>query len=98
VKKPHGDECLSLVLLHELVNRLAVLDHVLGLEAGEHRHPPPDRPGPQGPERGRFERTALRDPGADVEQHRDEQQRRGEVVHRRVETRPVETEHADPWE
>ena len=43
---PHGDECLSLVLLHQLVNRFAVLDRALGLEAGEHRDPPPDHPGP----------------------------------------------------
>src|SRR5207245_10060821 len=69
----HRHQRERLVRLHELVNRLAVLDGVLGLESGDHGHPAPDHADPQRPARGGLEGGAFREPRGDIEQHRHEQ-------------------------
>ena len=43
---PHGDERLALVLLHQLVDRLPMLDDIFGLKAGQHRDPAADHARP----------------------------------------------------
>src|SRR5262245_15139783 len=89
----HGDERVFLVLLHDFVDRLAMVDLLLGELPGDDGCPTADHSSPQRPDACPDERLPLEDPAGEVEQHRAQEQGRREVVERRVQARQVIAEH-----
>ena len=90
---PGGDEREPLVGLHELVHRLPVGDVVLGLKSRDHRRRRAQRPQHESPERGDPQPFPPSGRGEQIEEHGADQQRRGQIVERRVEPGPVVAEH-----
>lgn len=89
----HRDQGQPLVPLHQIVDGGAVVDRLLGQLAGDDRRPAADHAGPQGPEARGPERLPPRDPGGQVEEDCDDEQRRWQVVQRGVQARGVVAEH-----
>ena len=77
----------------ELVHRLPVGDVVLGLKSRNHRRRRAQRPQHESPERGDPQPFPPSGRGEQIEEHGADQQRRGQIVERRVEPGPVVAGH-----
>ena len=89
----HGEQCHGLMLFHDFVYRFTMLDRVLGELAGDDGSPPADHAHPQRPDRRPHQGFAFGPSRGEIEEHRDEEQRRGEIVEDGVPPGGVITEH-----
>ena len=93
---PQGHEGQQLVGFHHPVDRVAVLDMLLGLQSREHRGRAAERAEDQGVETGLTKGRATGRRGDEIEEHRRDEQRGGQVVERGMQPGPVVAEHRSP--
>ena len=81
------------VLLHQLVNGVAMIDDAFDLKAGEHRGTRTERPDQQQDEAGSAESIVLTRHSNQIENHRHRKNCDGQCYEHRMDTGPVVTEH-----
>jgi hypothetical protein len=79
-EQDHQVQGEPLVPLHQLVDRLPVVDRVFRHASGDVGRPAADHPGPQGPEPDRPQGLPLQRPAGQIEEHGGQEQGGGQVV------------------